>query len=991
MADNDNIIQTIEGGITSLNNNISSTNSEFQQLGDNIVSAIDSLGDGLKLQVKNENTDKKEKDLKSELEGLQVFAPDIFEVINLLMNINTSIISSVDKITNKLSSFDKKDSDSTKDTTEDLEVKIDTSTTDVSDLNGLTRIEEITGTGFSILGNILTGLNELFKTVVDGLVGDNGLKQSLVGTAESVTSIEKEKENSQNNTDSNSKGVLSNFFTGLAGSFETIAGSLLMLSIAVAILSTVELNAQLLTTVLAVGTFMLTTFWILSKIQQQYAENPQIMDSTGNQVGSLSNLMKQFAIMLGLVSGTLVLCGIMVSIVKENWFNVLTGLIVVFGTAFVTLYGLSLLATSMQGLVNEESPLRTFVNLYTQLIFTVMAVAILCWALHDIIMIGLGHAFNIMLMTGVMMLGLGLTMILISKAGVTPDQIDAFKSLLIVTTVLIGILAILTIVLGIIPQEIITQGLATVGLLVGMVVVLLGMLTIGILALQKVEENKIWALMGVLIVTTLMIGILSILVIVLGNQNISVITQGLITLAVIMTIPFVVIKTMSKLAQQSSQMIQALLGIAMTAIVTLAITAVAFLVISAFSSFTVAQVLVALMAVTLTTILLIAVGGASIGLAAFTPVLISSIPLALVAIALTGVLTLAITGVAVLITSILSVEQAKAMIVTSTALTVTTLALIIIASTTILLATMALPLMISVPFALIAIQMLRTFLIGFAIQMSVTLTLITNTFSTIDPTAIGISITTIGKILVSLTALNITLLTFNVIAGILVIQVATAAIELTLLNLGMFIFVTALHGLIQIVDMLPQSKSDGKLFNVDGLTSAVQGLSELSIAVNNFTVPNPSKLLAMSLAMAFTTNFAKKLGQVGDEATVGKITNLANSLSQLASQSNGLTNLATAIKQVAEASKQIEDLPNKLGNTNLEALTGQVTTKLELLNISKPESNSNKEIEDKLSTVLTNLDTLNQHMSGIADSLSVIARDQGKQTIAKTELAYMKS
>src|SRR5574344_2897843 len=227
--------------------------------------------------------------------------------------------------------------------------------------------------------------------------------------------------------------------------------------------------------------------------------------------------------MVAITAGTIIFSGIMVNIVKDMWPDVLMGLAIVFGIAFVTLASLSILSIAMNQLLgaddSSKSPILQFVNAFAKMIATITILALVCFFLHDIILQGMQYASEILISTTLLMVGLGAVLAIMAKTGVTNQLVEQFKSLMITTTVLIGILALLTIVLGIIPQSIITQGLINVGLIVGLTVAIIGMLAISITALQKVDEGKIWALMGVLIVTTAMIAIISILVIILAQQD----------------------------------------------------------------------------------------------------------------------------------------------------------------------------------------------------------------------------------------------------------------------------------------------------------------------------------------------------------------------------------------------------------------------------------------------------------------------------------------
>ena len=940
MADSGKTAGAINSAAQSVNqtiNNAVNQNTDYMgMVGDDIVNAINTLGDGLVLTAKKETNDKAERDLKSELDGLRVFSPEMADIVDLLLSINTTTINTSEK--------QPEEPPKSADTEEEvpIDTNIDTSVTDIGALGSLTKIEDITGTGFALVANILREFSGILAEVLNSVQQSGALNGALIGKTEEITASEKAKEEKAD-TGGGVKGVLANFFTGLASAFESIAGGLLLLSIAIAILSTIEFNAQLLGTIFMVGTFMLTTFFILSQIQAAYYEYQSVLDTDegapkGN--GSILDIVKMFALMVGITTGTLLLCGIMVQILRETWMSTLAGLLIIFGVALVTMLGLTAVATLMNDLTGENSPIMQFIKAFATMIGTILVLALLCFFLHNIIITGLGYAMDIMLTAGVMMLSLGTVMVIMSESGVTAEQIEAFKNLMIVTVALIGILALLTIVLGILPQELITQGLITVTALVGLVVLLLGMLTIGIKAIQEVNEAQLYALMGILIVTTAMIAILSILVLVLGSQEISTILQGMLILAVIMAIPFVIIKVMAKLGQQTAQMAQALLGIAMASIVTLAITLVAAVIITAFAPFTIAQVLTAMAAVLLTMLLIVAVGAAAIGIAILTPYIAAAVPLAIVGIAMAGLAALALAVIGVLLVTILDIETARATIVAAIAVMTIATSLVLIAGVVIVLAALAIPLMLATGLAIMALKSLQKFtmqLLIFALVLTVSLPMLVSQLGQIDPAALGTAFLIIVTTLLEFAAIGLALVAFNIIAAVMIYSITYATYELVLLSVGMFAFVLALNGLIAIMDLLPQPASeDDSLFNTKGIRNAIDGLSDISKAVNEFVVPNPVKLLAMTLAMNFTTSFAKRLGQIGDENTINRVANLANSLATLAQQSTGLQDLAASIKLVATATKELEDIPEKLGTGNIEALTGELNTKLEVMQIQKP-------------------------------------------------------
>jgi len=963
--------------INQLSNNITNASNEnsaaINDAASAIVNAVQDLGQGLKLtdnpdaekDNKKEKNDKKEKDLKAQLDGLRIFAPELANIVDELLEINLKLLKDTDKQNNKKDN-NKKDKEE--------KTEFDTSAKETDKLAGVTGIANITGVGFSIVGNLLTDISnnlaELKLAILKGQVGESDMKQSAISNENKLGKGEAEGESKGDQK--SSKGKLAAFFQGIAGPLESVAGGLLMISIAFAILNTIKFTPELMITMMNLMAVMLFTFVALAVINAAYLAVQNLFDVNGEKDGSILNIIKQFAIMVGLTAGTLLFCGILVKIIQDQFGQILLGLLVIFGTAFITLLGLSLLAKLMKGSVDEQSPLQQFVKLFTQLIITITVLALLCFFLHDIINQGLMYSMSI-LFTAMLMIGvLTLAVILLNQSGVTAEQINAFKGLMIVTIVLIGILAILTIILGIIPEDIIQQGLIATALLVGLVVLLIGMLAIGIKAIQKVEEEKLWALMGILIVTTVMIAILAVLVIVLGSIELSTIIQGMIVLAALMVIPFVVIKVMSKLGQQAAQMVQALLGIAVAGIVTLALAAVGFLIVSIFADFTLAQVLTAVIAVTLTTMLLIVVGAAALALAAFAMPLVMATPMALLGIATASVLAIAIAGVAALLAVILKPDVAQAAIAAASAIILTITALLVVGAGALVLAGLAIPVMIASALALTAIKVIAKLLIGIAATVAGPILFASLLLQTINMEAFQTGINAIDEIIKIFTGMVVVITAFVAIGAALALNLAISATLLVGIVISLTVFVISFKAAAALCNLLPENPA-----GFEKIGNAVVSLNNFSKAVNAFTAPNLLKLIAIDFTLGFVARFAKQLAKLGDDGTIDKVQNLATGLAELAGQASGMNELAAAIRSVAQATTELNEV-NAQSKISAEALSGQALGQKEMLQEIKesaPVEDGNGKIFEEMLTILK---SLNDNMTEIRSSLNHSADIQEK-------------
>lgn len=961
-------------------NNAANTNSQaIDNLTTSVNSAIQELGDGIKLTLKSskEDNDKRENDLKKELDGLHVFCPEIAEQLEQLIAINTDLtaesLAQSEEQSDLIENLTGEDSED--ENSEDVKIKTDA--VEVNELSGLTKITEITGTGFAIVGNLLKNMSDLFATVL----GANGeLMQEFMANmnqvgGRKVEEAAQEKSKSTGEKDGTvGKSKLANFFEGLAGPLNSIASGVLLLSTAMLILTTIQLNAELMGQMIAFGTFMFILFGTMSMIRSVYLEQEELIDTEGENKGSITQIVKDFALMIAMTVGSLLIAKIAFEIFKENFSQILLGLVVIFGTAFVTLVTLNATAALMGKFVGKDSDISKTIKNFATLVLTLVGLALICTYFWSEIQQGLVNAQHIIGLTLAVMVGIGITMLIVSKAGVTSEQMNAFSKLIMTATILIGVVAILAVILGALPQEWINTGIMNVTRIIILVDSVLLLLVLGIKALEKVQVEKIQAFLVILIVTTVMIALISVLVIVLGLLPVEVITQGIIAMTFIAGIPILMIKLLANVGKQQAHLAQALLGTVIAGIITLAVAAIAFLIIATFSGFTLEQVLTAGVAVLATTALLLIVGAATYvlaGLFAGGALAIASL-MALGAIAITGVISIAVAGVAVLLAETISVEQATRALAAVFAIVVTIGALIHIAGSVVLLAVWSKPLSLAADLAMIAIQALSVFLVRFAVEMVATLTMVSEVFATLDNNALKKALKVIVTTISQLILLSIALAAFNLVGLALVVNVYLATALLVTLNVEMTLFAVSYLGLTTILENLPQTE-----INLEPVNNCINQLSKFSAVVNRFTTPKLSQLLAVSVAMGFVANFTKKLGKIGTDDTVQRVTNLANSLAMLASQSTGLIQLSGAIKSVANATKELDDLPSKLNTGNLEALTGQLNVQAELSQIEKPKEKDNStEIGQKFDKMIELLSKLTDSMNGVRESVAALAQQQ---------------
>lgn len=980
MADNSDIVEGLNGLDQTISTASDINSYDVNQLGERIEGAIEELGAGIKLTAK-ENAKEQEKKpspyterlqaIQAELEGLRNLSPELADVAETLIAINTELITSSEKSEERFTK-DKEEKE------KDADIKTDIK--QASDLSGMTNLAAITGTGLALVGNLLTDIGnqlaELKLSILEKAAGNSPEKQALIATENKVTGATAKKESKEKG---DSKGKLASFFQGLAGPLESVAGSMLILAIAVGILGLVEFDAGLVKTVSLLMGFMLFTFTALAIISIGYEKAQEYFDVEGTEPGSIVNIIKQFALMVAITAGTIIFSGIMVNIVKDMWPDVLMGLAIVFGIAFVTLASLSILSIAMNQLLgaddSSKSPILQFVNAFAKMIATVTILALVCFFLHDIILQGMQYASEILISTTLLMVGLGAVLAIMAKTGVTNQLVEQFKGLMITTTVLIGILALLTIVLGIIPQSIITQGLINVGLIVGLTVAIIGMLAISITALQKVDEGKIWALMGVLIVTTAMIAIISILVIILAQQDPAAMLLALGAMVIIAAIPIVLIKLMAKVGENASQLPNALLGVAMAALITVAVSAVAWLIIKMLGSFTPAQVLVTVLAITAVSVLMVAMGVFTVLMGAIWGAIINGpqaalIPLAFIGVALAGALAIAVAGVAMLLAAILTPEVAQAAMLAAGAIMLTAAALVSVGAATLALAAMAIPLVVSSPLALIAITVIGKALQVLALVITGPILLASTMLQSIDPKIVKSAIIALIGIVATFVTFSAAMIAFTVIAVGLVLSLTTVNLLMPLIATGVITLTLSVLSMYTILNLLPAGQDKSKF---DGLKAIIKDLNTFSKEVNKFVAPSLTKMLAVTVATNFVKKFVKSINDLGNTEAIARVNGLANSLSALANNASGMRDLAQAINEVSKATVELSEI-NTTSQISVEALSGQSLNQTEMLeHIQAKETQQMPDNTKQFDEMLKVLGNLLEEMRGVKEAMSRVA------------------
>lgn len=913
------------------------SSSDINEATNEITEAISGLGKGLTLNSKKKTNKPSEKDIKAELNGLQVFSPEMGEIANLLIGANTNL----ETIKNNNNSEKEENNEDSN----EKDIEINTDSLEPKDLANLTNLSAITGTGLAIVGNILNQLKDISSQIL------SSISQSL-GTNVEETKQEEKTENS--------KGILAGFFQGISGPLESIAGSILMLSIAMTVLSTINLSSELIGTIVVLQVFMLTTFAMISDISNAYQSSgaKENMDPESKNENSIVNIVKNFAALMAITTGTFILIGVMITFLQNNWPQTILGLVVVFSVTLGILVSLTSISNIMKPMVDKEkSPLADFIKGFVVLIGAIVILSLICYALYPIISQGMLYAGMILGVTLVMILGLA--SILNTVQGVDGNQIKQFQSLINSITALVITISILTIILGIMPASIVAQGMITVGLLMGITSLLIYMVSNSLQKILSIDDTQIQKFTNLIIATTVLIGILGIMVVVLGSIPTTSIIQGMITISSLMVIPFILLKTLPKLVQNEAQLLQAMQGFVVAGMLVTGISALAFLVIGLLGSFNTEQVLASMIAITIMTGLVLVVSFAIIGLAALSSGIAPSIGPALVSLTSASIFIVAMVGLMVLIQTILETVDADVILTQISSITLMSISILTIGGIIILLGGMAIPLAIASILALTSVKIITNFVSDMVIEinkLSVSITSLQN----MDVTFISTGIQTISSIVSDLNNMAATMLQFAGIGITLTITLATSVATLLIINRLMPSFVISLLELRMQLNVFNSMSSEEMNFEV--LNTSINQLNNFSQSVNNFTAPSLTKMIAVSAAAKFANSLSKQISKISSEDNIDKITNLSTSLSQLASNASSLQGLANSLRDVAAATKELNELKNSRGTTNIEDITGETFNVKQSINNLSNTNIKNENDNNKLNQTLNKLNESIQDM-----------------------------
>ncbi len=855
------------------------------------------------------------------------------------------------------------------------DINVNTST--VGDLKGAKSQVGVFGTGFAMLGNMFTmGLADIVKNL-------QPLQQIQMSTNNQVTmaeAIAKERAQPKEDDSDKAKGNFRSFLQDLVGPLESVATGIMMLAISFVALSLVPLNAQAALTFAALCGSLVVVFWSLNKISKQYQDaglNQALDDKDKKQPGNIFGILESFAKMVFLMAVTYTLMSFVSSVLLSNWPSLLVGLVLTMGIMVGSIFAMKALAQIALPEVDPQKggALPTLINSIAKLVLLVVTTAIVCELLWPIILPGIGKALLIFLLVS------GMTVSIIALAAkikeADPELVNAISKLMMQITIMVGVVSILTIILGLIPEPILIQGMIGIGLVMAMVNITLWSVIKAAEHLAEVDEKKIKDLTNLMTVITVMVTVTSILVMILGHIPIENIIQGIVSVTLIALLPRVMIQMFKDIPQD--EVAQALVGVLAASLIVVAVAGLAWLITNMMPDPT--STITAITAVLTMAIAMYAIGQAASALATMANVLLKKVPpfgLPIFATALLGlalvmplVIVIAATGILVTQMILLSGASPEQVLVSAMATLVLAAAFSMIATTALLLAAVAIPLFFAIGLALFALGSIVSFMKGVAVVMQAM-----SELPPLDVSPIAETAEQIVKLLAAVVLLVPPMVTLAGFAVVLLVATsfARAALFTTFsfiagISLGMF----TLNYTLQALNFEAVSESIGNTMN--GLVGIIANMSQASATIANY---KSMGLLAYLNVMADISRFRsiiKGVSSIGsNNENMDGLNSLATSLEKLANTSDGLSQVARALKEVAAATKEL----NEVGDINIKHSVSNIAkTTEDVTQIKTPEApkekkddGNSKVIESLLREMVQSLGELRSSFAGSMDGLN---------------------
>ena len=858
------------------------------------------------------------------------------------------------------------------------DINVNTST--VGDLKGAKSQVGVFGTGFAMLGNMFTvGLADIVKNL-------QPLQQIQMATNNQVTmaeAIAKEKAQPKEDDSGKAKGNFRSFLQGLVGPLESVATGIMMLAVSFVALSLVPLNAQAALTFAALCGSLVVVFWSLNKISKQYQDaglNQALDDKDKKQPGNIFGILESFAKMVFLMALTYTLMSFVSSTLLSNWPSLLVGLVLTMGIMVGSIFAMKALAQIALPEVDPQKggALPTLVNSVAKLVLLVVTTAIVCELLWPIILPGLDKALLIFLLVSGMTVGIIALTAKIKEAD--PELVNAISKLMMQITIMVGVVAILTIILGLIPEPILIQGMVGMGLIMVMVNVTLWSVIKAAEHLAEVDEKKIKELTNLMTTITVMVAVISVLVIILGYIPLENLIQGMIMVTLIAMLSKIMIALFKDI--QQDQVMQALEGVALASLIVVALAGLAWLVTALIQD--PVKTIIACTAVLVMAVAVAAIGFAAMELAVMANILMAATPfgpvfaaaLLGVALAVPIVVSLALAGI--LITKMMIGMGTPPEQVLQAALATLALAaaFALVATTAMLLASLAIPLFFAVGLALFALGSIVAFMKGVSVVMQV--------MSTMPPLDVSPIAETADQ-LVNLVAATVLLVPPMVeLAGFAVVLLVTTFLaRMALLTTfsfiaGISLSMFTLNYTLQALNFEAVSESIGNTMN--DLVGIIANMNQASDTIAKYKSMGFFAYLRVMADIGRFRSIIKGISSIGsNNENMDGLNSLATSLEKLASTSDGLSQVARALKEVAAATKEL----NEVGDINIKHSVSNIAkTTEDVTQIKAPEApkekkddGNSKVVEGLLREMVQALGELRSSFAGSMEGLNTTMID----------------
>ena len=857
------------------------------------------------------------------------------------------------------------------------DINVNTST--VGDLKGAKSQVGVFGTGFAMLGNMFTvGLADIVKNL-------QPLQQIQMATNNQVTmaeAIAKEKAQPKEDDSGKAKGNFRSFLQGLVGPLESVATGIMMLAISFVALSLVPLNAQAALTFAALCGSLVVVFWSLNKISKQYQDaglNQALDDKDKKQPGNIFGILESFAKMVFLMALTYTLMSFVSSTLLSNWPSLLVGLVLTMGIMVGSIFAMKALAQIALPEVDPQKggALPTLVNSVAKLVLLVVTTAIVCELLWPIILPGLDKALLIFLLVSGMTVGIIALTAKIKEAD--PELVNAISKLMMQITIMVGVVAILTIILGLIPEPILIQGMVGMGLIMVMVNVTLWSVIKAAEHLAEVDEKKIKELTNLMTTITVMVAVISVLVIILGYIPLENLIQGMIMVTLIAMLSKIMIALFKDI--QQDQVMQALEGVALASLIVVALAGLAWLVTALIQD--PVKTIIACTAVLVMAVAVAAIGFAAMELAVMANILMAATPfgpvfaaaLLGVALAVPIVVSLALAA-GILITKMMMGKHPERVLQAALATLALAAAFALVATTAMLLASLAIPLFFAVGLALFALGSIVAFMKGVSVVMQV--------MSTMPPLDVSPIAETADQ-LVNLVAATVLLVPPMVeLAGFAVVLLVTTFLaRMALLTTfsfiaGISLSMFTLNYTLQALNFEAVSESIGNTMN--DLVGIIANMNQASDTIAKYKSMGFFAYLRVMADIGRFRSIIKGISSIGsNNENMDGLNSLATSLEKLASTSDGLSQVARALKEVAAATKEL----NEVGDINIKHSVSNIAkTTEDVTQIKAPEApkekkddGNSKVVEGLLREMVQALGELRSSFAGSMEGLNTTMID----------------